>query len=330
MRPRRTRLVAWAAVAGWILVACSEGPTQTGSPPPSDKLDETVLAALQGPDPIDVIILGRTQLALDSDGLDDHIRTVGSAPRSMARTDAVSRLKATATSEQAPILAALAGSALVRPLWMANAISARVSRATLEQLVELEEVRYVYGSPANPGDFTASIPFVGLTGVEAPFELGDKPVAWNLEEIRAPEAWAESTGEGSLIALIDIGFNTAHPDLTGALWVNPNEVPGNGVDDDGNGYVDDVHGYDLARASPNVFAGGDHGPFVAGILVGDGTQGTVLGVAPGRRGSIADHRDGRRLGLGHGIRVRGWRRCGKHELQHPEPGQPARLLAPGG
>ncbi|NNM35343.1 MAG: S8 family serine peptidase, partial [Gemmatimonadetes bacterium] len=194
--------------------------------------------------------------------------------------EAISRLQASAAAEQPPILTVLQGSPLVRPLWIANAVSARVTRETLDELVAVDEVRYVYASPVNPGDFAAPIPFTGVPGIKAPFDAGSKPVAWNLEEIRAPEAWDMSTGEGVLIALLDIGLNTAHPDLVGALWVNPGEVAGNGMDDDNNGYVDDVHGYDLARASPNIVAGGPHGAYVSGILVGDGSDGTVLGVAP--------------------------------------------------
>ena len=274
MRPLLHVVVALAAAA------CSDDPTQAGPPQVSDKLDETVQAALQTADTVDVIVLARTQLALGSTGLEDHIEEVGSLPRSMARTDAVSRLQANAAAEQPPIVAVLHDSELVRPLWIVNAVAARVSSETLNELVALDEVRYVYGSGANPGDFGAPVAFSGFGGPKAPFEPGAKPTAWNLEEIRAPEAWESSTGEGVLIALLDIGLNTAHPDLLGALWVNPGEVGGNAVDDDGNGYVDDVHGYDLARGSPNIAAGGPHGAYVSGILVGDGSEGTILGVAP--------------------------------------------------
>src|SRR5580692_10293229 len=48
-----------------------------------------------------------------------------------------------------------------------------------------------------------------------------------------------------IVAVIDSGIDTLHEDLKGILWTNPKEIPGNGIDDDGNGYVDDVHGWDF-------------------------------------------------------------------------------------
>ena len=261
-------------------VACSDDPTGTTPPPVSEKLDPAVQTALQSSDTVDVIVLGRTQMALGSSALDDYIDGLGSISRSSARAQALATLHANAAADQPAILAVLSGSELVRPLWIANAVAARVTNATLDELVALDEVRYVYASAANPGDVGASPPFAGIPGNKAPFDPAGKTVAWNLAELGVPEAWVTTTGEGSLIALLDIGLNTNHPDITGALWVNPDEVAGNGVDDDGNGYVDDIHGYDLARTSGNIAAGGPHGAYVSGILVGDGSAGTVLGIAP--------------------------------------------------
>ena len=60
--------------------------------------------------------------------------------------------------------------------------------------------------------------------------------------IGAPGAWWTSRGAGTVIAVVDTGIDLSHPDLASNLWTNAREVPGNGVDDDGNGYTDDVHG----------------------------------------------------------------------------------------
>jgi subtilisin family serine protease len=66
-------------------------------------------------------------------------------------------------------------------------------------------------------------------------------------DIDAPEAWdIETDANAIIVAVIDTGVDYAHPDLAANMWVNPGEIPNNRIDDDGNGYIDDVYGYDFA------------------------------------------------------------------------------------
>jgi subtilisin family serine protease len=82
----------------------------------------------------------------------------------------------------------------------------------------------------------------------------------------AQEAWTQSHGAGVLVAVLDTGVQLDHPDLEGAIWTNPRELPGNGRDDDADGFVDDVHGANMFDSSGNVNDDNDHGTHVAGIV----------------------------------------------------------------
>ena len=101
---------------------------------------------------------------------------------------------------------------------------------------------------------------------------------WNLPLMRLPQAWAIEKGDQNVvIAIIDSGIDYKHEDLAPKAWINLGETPENGLDDDGNGYIDDVYGWDFTDA-PNLQAEGDylegdnepidekgHGTHVAGI-----------------------------------------------------------------
>lgn len=97
---------------------------------------------------------------------------------------------------------------------------------------------------------------------------------WALPLIRAREAWALSRGSSQVVvAVIDDAVLTTHLDLAPNIWVNPNEIPNNGRDDDGNGFIDDVNGFDVADRDPNPNPPGratafefSHGTHCAGIV----------------------------------------------------------------
>lgn len=108
--------------------------------------------------------------------------------------------------------------------------------------------------------------------------------------INAPTAWDTFYGSGGItgttvVAVIDDGGDINHQDFSGRLWQNPGEIAGNSVDDDGNGYVDDVYGYNFTAGigSPAQQAGSDHGTHVGGFI------GARLGNSQGIAGIAGTH-----------------------------------------
>jgi serine protease len=101
---------------------------------------------------------------------------------------------------------------------------------------------------------------------------------WGLNQIRAPEAWNTSTGTGhTIVAVIDTGVAYNHPDLQANMWRNAGEIAGNGIDDDRDGYVDDIYGYDFANNDANPMDDNGHGTHVSGTIGAVGDNG--IGVA---------------------------------------------------
>ncbi|MGB1017604.1 MAG: S8 family serine peptidase [Chitinophagales bacterium] len=96
------------------------------------------------------------------------------------------------------------------------------------------------------------------------------PQQWNLNTIQAEQAWNISTGnQNVVIAVTDDAVLTTHEDLSTNIFVNTNEIPGNGIDDDNNGYIDDINGWDAANNDNNpnpINLNNDHGVHVSGIV----------------------------------------------------------------
>ncbi len=147
--------------------------------------------------------------------------------------------------------------------------------ARVEQIKNMGKVSYVepnykvrpYAVPNDPD-------FGRLWGLHNTGDNGGLDDA----DIDAVEAWDIKTGGNVIVAVIDSGLDTGHPDLAANLWVNTGETAGNGIDDDGNGYIDDVNGYD--------FGEGDNDP--SNDIIGHGTHcaGTIGAVGNNGEGIV--------------------------------------------
>ena len=181
--------------------------------------------------------------------------------------------KGTPSSAAAAFAAQLGGVAAAKPFaedtWlMAVPVALRAVPEALEDsaaatpYAEYVEPNFILRPAATPNDT----------------RYGD---SWHWSRIDAPAAWNRRTSaDGVIVAVIDSGVRFTHEDLAGNMWVNPGETAGNSIDDDANGYVDDVYGMDELDNDGNPSDGTGHGTHCAGLIgaVGNNSKG-VTGAA---------------------------------------------------
>ena len=135
--------------------------------------------------------------------------------------------------------------------------------------VEYAEPNYIVHIDTIPNDLSSS-----LWGLHNTGQTGGTPDA----DIDAPEAWDIQTGNANVvIAVIDTGVDYDHEDITANMWTNPEEIPNNGIDDDNNGFVDDVYGWDFYNDDNNPSDDHGHGTHCSGTIaaVGNNSVGIV-------------------------------------------------------
>ncbi len=130
--------------------------------------------------------------------------------------------------------------------------------------------------PASPAALPNDPSFAVEWGLENTGQYSGTPG----NDIGVAQAWEFTTGSRSVVvAVIDSGIDLTHPDLVANLWVNPGEIAGDGIDNDSNGFIDDVHGWDFVDNDAVPQDGFGHGTHVAGIIGAVGNNGIgVTGV----------------------------------------------------
>ncbi|HEY9725652.1 MAG TPA: S8 family serine peptidase [Chroococcales cyanobacterium] len=161
-------------------------------------------------------------------------------------------------------------------LWQLNGISVEDALALYgtNPLIEYIQPNYnIVLETTIPNDPSVN----QLWGLNNTGQTGGTPDA----DIDAPEAWDIQTGNSVVVGVIDTGVDYTHPDLINNMWTNQAEFNGSpGVDDDGNGYVDDIHGYDFVNNDGDPFDDNGHGTHVSGTIAAEGNNGIgVSGVS---------------------------------------------------
>ena len=234
----------------------------------------------------------------------------------------------------------------IQPLWITNVVAFKATPEVIRTVAQRPDVAYVRYNPKRHVLLSRAPKIKPLPSArdhsQTPWTPPrTKAITWGVSKINAPDVWAQGyTGQGIVVGVLDTGVNYNHVDLADHMWTNLGEIPGNGIDDDGNGYVDDIHGYDFANGDGDPMDDQGHGTHCAGTVAGDGTAGTQTGVAPGLAvrvvpvapadGLLRQRHRARCVG-GRGVRPgqRGRSALGLHRLV--PPGQPGpRDLAPGG
>ena len=140
-------------------------------------------------------------------------------------------------------------------------VSVEHALASYKNFASIEDVQpnYIYKLAATPNDTRFS-------------------EQYGMAKISATSAWDLTTGSANtVVAVIDTGIQYTHEDLAANMWRNPGEIQGNGVDDDGNGFVDDYYGYDFYYNDSDPLDENGHGTHVSGIIgaVGNNNLGVV-------------------------------------------------------
>ncbi|MBK8979825.1 MAG: S8 family peptidase [Planctomycetes bacterium] len=303
------RNVSLAVAVSALLCVAAIHPNLDAQQRTAAKLDADLLGG--GGRRAPVFVRMAQQLFPDGAAFEAFVAERGGAPRGEVRGWVLGRLRELAAGSWAEVeepvgkLVAEGHVADVRRFWIVNGFACEADAAACEALAALPAVAFVHRQ-RQPGrvaqqqvverseafreegrrQLARALGVLATQGEEPVFDPERVEVAWNLDAVHAPAAWrAGATGRGVVVAVLDTG-SIVTPPLAGALWRNPREEQ-NGEDDDGDGRVDDLVGWDCEGETPYCVGDGprSHGSMCAGIIAGRewGDPAFVSGVAPRAR-----------------------------------------------
>ena len=277
MRPRRPRLRILAFILVALAVVASSAPSVFAAP--SNRRDDTLILQFRET-PATAARSPRYQALARRYGLVDEgpivpPATHGNGHRSPRRKPNANADRVRARLERYVILRA------------ARSFDVDGAVAEFKALPEI--------ATAEPDRVLRAAGFLGDPITAPPDDPAFAPYQWNLKntgdqttepeqlvkkvgaDIHATEAWAVTTGDANVVvAILDTGMRYDHPEFAGRIWRNVDEIPENGIDDDGNGYVDDVVGYNFAASNPYPYEDNGHGTACASILGANGNNGSLM------------------------------------------------------
>jgi subtilisin family serine protease len=141
--------------------------------------------------------------------------------------------------------------------------------------VEYAEFNYIVSIDSTPNDPYYSVQWaLNNMGQDYPISGGLSESGTLGSDIDAPEAWdIVSVGTEVIVAVVDSGVDYNHSDLGPRMWSNTAEIAGNGIDDDGNGFIDDIYGYDFVNKDSDPIDDNGHGTHCSGIIAADPNNG---------------------------------------------------------
>ena len=244
--------VIWSVTACFVLATAAQG---------NDRIrgDLAAILAEAAPDdfvPITIVMKEQVPRA-------DLDRAAGFGNKAARRQAVSGLLKQTAAAAQAELVAMLrlGGTRDLRSLWLHNVVIVEAVPDVIHAAANRADVAYVQH------DRPVAVEDVLAMSAAGSFDCG-------VEIMGAPDVWNDLgiTGEGVVVGVIDSGCCITHPDLANQVWNNADEIPGNGVDDDSNGFIDDTYGWDFGQNDNTPNDSQNHGTPVSGHVCGDGTK----------------------------------------------------------
>jgi subtilisin family serine protease len=147
--------------------------------------------------------------------------------------------------------------------------------AAIDDFSTVEEVLFAEPVMAVATQVAPNDPYYNSTGTW----LQGLPDLWSLKLLNLSNIWNSYTGSGVVVAVLDSGGDYTHEDLAENHWKNHGEIPGNALDDDGNGYIDDYYGYDFFNGDSDPYDDCGHGTHVAGIVAASRNSVGIVGIA---------------------------------------------------